>query len=78
MPEMAAMLGWLVAPLPFRLALDSINRSNIYRALIANPGSAISLDEQCMYARNLEVRDRVPVPSDKMAISIAHRQSGLR
>ena len=41
---------------PLRLTLDSMNpHSNIYRALIANPGSAISLDEQRVYARNLEV-----------------------
>jgi CubicO group peptidase (beta-lactamase class C family) len=41
---------------PIRLTLDSMNRrSNLYRALIANPGAAISLDEQRVYARNLEV-----------------------
>ena len=41
---------------PLRLTLDSMNRrSNIYRALIINPGSAIYLDEQRIYARNLEV-----------------------
>jgi CubicO group peptidase (beta-lactamase class C family) len=41
---------------PIRLTLDAMNpRSNIYRALIANPGSAICLDEQRVYARNLEV-----------------------
>ena len=41
---------------PIRLTLDSMNRrSNIYRALITNPGSAICLDQQRVYARNLEV-----------------------
>ncbi len=41
---------------PIRLTLDAMNpHSNIYRALIANPGSAICLDEQHVYARNLEV-----------------------
>jgi CubicO group peptidase (beta-lactamase class C family) len=41
---------------PIRLTLDSMNpRSNIYRALITNPGSAISLDEHRIYARDLEV-----------------------
>ena len=41
---------------PIRLTLDSLNpRLNIYRALITNPGSAIALDEQRIYARNLEV-----------------------
>lgn len=41
---------------PLRLTLDSMNRhSNMYRALIANPGTAIVLDEQRVYARNFEV-----------------------
>ncbi len=41
---------------PIRLAIDSLNRrSNIYRALIANPGAAISQDPQHIYTRNLEV-----------------------
>jgi CubicO group peptidase (beta-lactamase class C family) len=41
---------------PLRLTLDAMNRhSNIYRALEINPGSAVSLDEQRVYARNLEV-----------------------
>ena len=30
-------------------------RSNIYRALIVNPGASVYLDEQRVYARNLEV-----------------------
>jgi CubicO group peptidase (beta-lactamase class C family) len=41
---------------PIRLTLDSMNRrSNIYRALIANPGTGICLDERRIYARHLEV-----------------------
>ncbi|HLW46573.1 MAG TPA: serine hydrolase domain-containing protein [bacterium] len=41
---------------PFRLTLDSINpHSNIYRALITNPGTAIVLDRQHVYARDFEV-----------------------
>jgi hypothetical protein len=41
---------------PVRLTLATLNpRSNIYRALITNPGAAISLDEKRIYARNLEV-----------------------
>jgi CubicO group peptidase (beta-lactamase class C family) len=41
---------------PFRLTLDSMNpRSNIYRALVANPGAGIVQDEQRVYARNFEV-----------------------
>lgn len=45
------MLGF-----PVRLTLDTMNpRSNIYRALITNPGVGIYLDAQHVYARNLEV-----------------------
>jgi CubicO group peptidase (beta-lactamase class C family) len=41
---------------PIRLTLASLYpRSNIYRALISNPGAAISLDEQRVYSRNLQV-----------------------
>jgi CubicO group peptidase (beta-lactamase class C family) len=49
--RIAMLLGF-----PIRLTLASLNRrSNIYRALVANPGAAISQDEQRIYARNLEV-----------------------
>jgi CubicO group peptidase (beta-lactamase class C family) len=41
---------------PLRLTLASFSRrSNIYRALIANPGSEIVRDEEHIYARNFEV-----------------------
>jgi len=41
---------------PLRLTLASMNRrSNIYRALIVNPGAAVYQDEHRVYARNLEV-----------------------
>jgi CubicO group peptidase (beta-lactamase class C family) len=41
---------------PLRLTFDSMNRHSIlYRALIANPGTALPHDEQRIYARNLEV-----------------------
>jgi CubicO group peptidase (beta-lactamase class C family) len=41
---------------PIRLTLATLNPwSNIYRALIANPGAGISLDEKRIYTRNLEV-----------------------
>ena len=41
---------------PLRLALEGMNRrSNIYRALVTNPGFAVAHDEQRVYARNLEV-----------------------
>ena len=41
---------------PLRLMLETMNRhSNIYRALVINPGVGVYLDEQRVYARNLEV-----------------------
>ncbi len=41
---------------PIRLTLDALNRrSNIYRALVVNPGNAIIQDERRIYSRNLEV-----------------------
>jgi CubicO group peptidase (beta-lactamase class C family) len=41
---------------PIRLTLASFNRrSNIYRALMANPGTSICLDKERIYARDLEV-----------------------
>jgi CubicO group peptidase (beta-lactamase class C family) len=57
-------LATLATPSPFamllgfppRLTLASFNRrSNIHRALIANPGTGICLDEQRIYSRNFEV-----------------------
>jgi CubicO group peptidase (beta-lactamase class C family) len=48
---LAMLLGF-----PIRLTLDAMNhRSNIYRALAINPGSGVCLDEQRVYARDLEV-----------------------
>jgi CubicO group peptidase (beta-lactamase class C family) len=42
--------------LPFPLMLASMNpRSPIFRALMVNPGSGVSLDAERVYARNLEV-----------------------
>jgi CubicO group peptidase (beta-lactamase class C family) len=41
---------------PIRLSLATIYpRSNMYRALMVNPGAGISLDAEHVYARNLEV-----------------------
>lgn len=41
---------------PLRFTLEMINpRSNIYRALMINPGAAICADEHRVYARDLEV-----------------------
>ena len=41
---------------PAKLTLASMDRkSNIYRALVTNPGSAIVHDEKAVYSRNLEV-----------------------
>src|SRR6476661_5705755 len=57
-------LATLATPSPFKmlldfpihLTLDGMNRhTNIYRALITNPGFAIAHDAQRVYARNLEM-----------------------
>ena len=41
---------------PLRFTFEAMNRhSNIYRALVTNPGAAVYQDEQRVYARNLEV-----------------------
>jgi CubicO group peptidase (beta-lactamase class C family) len=41
---------------PLRFTLEAMNRhSNIYRALVINPGSAVYQDEQRVYARDFEV-----------------------
>jgi CubicO group peptidase (beta-lactamase class C family) len=41
---------------PFRFALDTMNpHSNIYRALVINPGTGVYMDQQRVYARELEV-----------------------
>jgi CubicO group peptidase (beta-lactamase class C family) len=41
---------------PLRLLVEGMNpRSNISRALMVNPGTGVYLDEQRVYARNLEV-----------------------
>ncbi len=41
---------------PLRFAFEAMNpHSNIYRALVINPGSAVYLDEERVYARNFEV-----------------------
>jgi CubicO group peptidase (beta-lactamase class C family) len=46
----------LLLGFPIRLTLATLYpRSNIYRALMTNPGSAVALDEKRVYARNLEV-----------------------
>ena len=42
--------------MPFLLTLAMMNRhSPLYRAVVVNPGSAIALDPERIYARNLEV-----------------------
>ena len=41
---------------PLSLTLDSMSpKSNIYRALVVNPGSVIVHDDETIYSRNLEV-----------------------
>src|SRR4030095_13606447 len=49
----------LVGFRPLRLMVEGMNRrSNIYRALVTNPGFAVYFDAQRVYARNLEVPAR--------------------
>jgi len=70
---------------PPRLTLDAFNRhSNIYRALIVNPGSGVYMDPQRVYARNLEVPSGGAVATAR-AIACAYgvfssggRELGLR
>ena len=51
-PRMVDMLRHF----PLRLMVEGMNRrSNIYRALVTNPGFAVAHDERRVYARNLEV-----------------------
>jgi CubicO group peptidase (beta-lactamase class C family) len=46
----------LVGFRPLRLLVEGMNRhSNIYRALVVNPGTSVYLDADRVYARNLEV-----------------------
>jgi len=49
--RMEMLLGF-----PIRFTLEAMNpRSNIYRALVVNPGTTVYVDQQRVYARNLEV-----------------------
>jgi CubicO group peptidase (beta-lactamase class C family) len=49
--RLALLLGF-----PFRFAMEALNpRSNIYRALVVNPGASVYLDDDRVYARDLEV-----------------------
>jgi CubicO group peptidase (beta-lactamase class C family) len=46
----------MLSGFPFRFALDVMNpRSNIHRALMINPGTGVYLDQERLYARELEV-----------------------
>jgi len=70
---------------PLRLMVETMNRrSNISRALVVNPGVGVYLDQQRIYARNLEVPSGLGVGT---ARAIAHaygvfanggRELGLR
>jgi CubicO group peptidase (beta-lactamase class C family) len=49
-------IGMFVGFRPVRLLVEGLNpRSNISRALSVNPGTSVYLDQQRVYARNLEV-----------------------
>jgi len=46
----------MVRGVPIRLLVDMFSKkSNIYRALVVNPGSEVVIDAERIYARNLEV-----------------------
>lgn len=46
----------MICGFPLSLTIDAMNpRSNIYRALVVNPGSNVYMDPDRIYARNLEV-----------------------
>jgi CubicO group peptidase (beta-lactamase class C family) len=72
--------------LPFRLAVSSLNpRSPIFRALVKpNPGSWVVLDDERVYARNLEVPSGGGVGSARgiasaySAFATGGRELGLR
>ena len=60
---------------PLRFTLETMNHhSNIYRALVINPGTAVYQDEKRVYARNLEVPSGGGVGT---ARAIAHAYSGF-
>lgn len=70
---------------PFRLALEVLNpRSNIRRALEINPGTRVYLDEQRIYARNLEVPSGGAVATARGiahaygVLAVGGRELGLR
>jgi CubicO group peptidase (beta-lactamase class C family) len=66
--RLAMLLGF-----PFRVTVEAMNHhSNIYRALVINPGSAVCLDDRHVYARNLEVPSGGAVAT---AQAIAHAYS---
>lgn len=68
--RVALLLGF-----PLRLTLEAMNpRSNIYRALVVNPGASVYLDEQRVYARNFEVPSGNAVGT---ARGIAHAYSAF-
>jgi CubicO group peptidase (beta-lactamase class C family) len=49
--RIAMLLGF-----PLRFAIEAVNpQSNIYRALVVNPGTGVYFDRERIYARNLEV-----------------------
>jgi CubicO group peptidase (beta-lactamase class C family) len=58
---------------PLRATVEFLNRrSNLYRALVINPGSSVYMDEERVYARNLEVPSGCGVGT---ARGIAHAYS---
>jgi CubicO group peptidase (beta-lactamase class C family) len=70
---------------PFRMTIEAMNpHSNIYRALVTNPGAAVYRDEQRVYARNFEVPSGGGVGTARgiahaySAFAVGGRELGLR
>jgi CubicO group peptidase (beta-lactamase class C family) len=78
--RMEMLLGF-----PLRFTVEAMNpRSNIYRALVINPGTAVYFDEQRVYGRNLEVPSGNAVGTARAiaraysAFAIGGRELGVR
>jgi CubicO group peptidase (beta-lactamase class C family) len=70
---------------PFRMTIEAMNpHSNIYLALVTNPGAAVYRDEQRVYARNFEVPSGGGVGTARgiahaySAFAVGGRELGLR
>jgi hypothetical protein len=71
------MIKMLIGFRPLRLLVEGLNpRSNISRALVVNPGTAVYLDESRVYARNLEVPAGGGVGTARDGTRVQHLRNG--